>query len=58
MFGVGLGTGDEEGASEGLGDPGSSFLRVGARSIPFPWGEFIWLSLGEMGSLIPTEKRM
>lgn len=28
-----------DGASPVLEDPGSSFLRVGARSNPFPWGE-------------------
>lgn len=39
-----------DGASPVLEDPGSSFLRVGARSNPFPWGEWGGLPAGELGS--------
>ncbi len=37
-------------AGGGLGDPGSSFLRVGARSKPFPCGDRGPLPTGEDGS--------
>lgn len=48
--GVGLRGFGVEGASPALEEPGSSFLRVGARSSPFPWGEWGGLPVGELGS--------
>ena len=48
--GVGLRGFGVEGASPVLEEPGSSFLRVGARSNPFPWGEWEGLPAGEFGS--------
>lgn len=37
--GVGLRGFGVEGASPAFEDPGISFLKLGARSNPFPWGE-------------------
>lgn len=43
-------------AGEGLGDPGSSFLRAGARSKPLPGGERGALPTGEDASWERQEK--
>lgn len=54
--GAGLWSGGE-GAGGRLGDLGSSFLSVGARSKPFPWGECGVLPTGEEGSCRKSDKR-
>lgn len=48
--GVGLRGFGVDGASPVLEEPGISFLRLGARSNPFPWGEWGGLPAGEFGS--------
>jgi len=55
--GVGLRGFGVEGASPVLDEPGSSFLRVGARSSPFPCGECGGLPAGELGSWGTSEMR-
>lgn len=48
--GVGLRGLGVEGASPALEEPGISFLRLGARSSPFPCGEWGGVPAGELGS--------